>query len=47
VSINGQYSLSLPPGEYIIVVAFPDGTDRVLQSFEVGRGASYGLDISY
>lgn len=47
VSINGQYSLSLPPGEYIVVVAFPDGTDKVMDSFEVGRGASYELDVSY
>ncbi len=47
VSVNGQYSLSLLPGEYVVVVAFPDGTNRVLDSFEVGRGASYELDVSY
>lgn len=47
VSINGQYTLSLPPGEYIVVVAFPDGTDKVVNGFEVGRGASYELDVSY
>jgi hypothetical protein len=47
VSVNGEYELSLPPGEYIIVVAFPDGTDRVVNSFEVARGTSYALDIDY
>lgn len=47
VSVNGQYTLSLPPGEYIVVAAFPDGTDKVVNSFEVSRGASYELDISY
>ncbi|HLG36774.1 MAG TPA: carboxypeptidase-like regulatory domain-containing protein [Nitrososphaera sp.] len=47
VSVSGQYTLSLPPGEYIVVVAFPDGTDRVLSAFEVGRGASYELNINY
>ena len=47
VSVTGQYTLSLPPGEYIVVVAFPDGTDKVVNGFEVGRGASYELDVSY
>lgn len=47
VSLNGQYTLSLPPGEYIIVVAFPDGTDRVTSGIEVVRGASLELDVSY
>jgi hypothetical protein len=47
VSINGQYSLELPPGQYIVVVAFPDGTDRVVSNFEVARGTSYELDVAY
>ena len=47
VSVNGQYSLELPAGEYIVVVAFPDGTDRVISSFDVARGTSYALDIGY
>ena len=47
VGINGQYSLSLPPGEFIVVVAFPDGTDKVLSGIEVVRGSSAELDISY
>ena len=47
VSVNGQYDLTLPPGEYVVVVAFPDGTDRVVNSFEVARGTSYALDINY
>ena len=47
VSINGQYTLNLPPGEYILVVAFPDGTDKVLNGIEIARGSSVGLDIAY
>jgi hypothetical protein len=47
VGINGQYSLSLPPGEFIVVVAYPDGTDKVLSGVEVTRGSSAELDISY
>jgi hypothetical protein len=47
VSINGQYTINLPPGEYILVVAFPDGTDRVLNGIEITRGSSVELDISY
>jgi hypothetical protein len=47
VSISGQYAINLPPGEYILVVAFPDGTDRVLNGIEITRGSSVELDISY
>ncbi len=47
VSVNGQFGLSLPPGEYVIVVAFPDGTDRVVNGFEVTRGGAHELDIRY
>ena len=47
VSVSGQYNLSLPPGEYILVVAFPDGTDKVLSGIEVARGASSELNVSY
>jgi hypothetical protein len=28
VSIDGQYSFTLPPGKYIVLVAYPDGTRR-------------------
>jgi hypothetical protein len=47
VSINGQYTLNLPPGEYILVAAFPDGTDKVLNGIEIARGSSVELDIAY
>ncbi len=47
VSVNGQYSLNLPPGEYILVVAFPDGTDRIVNGLQIERGASQELSVSY
>lgn len=47
VSANGQYSLDLPPGSYIMVVAFPDGTERVVANVEVDRGVTYEFDFSY
>lgn len=47
VSVDGQYTLNLPPGDYILVAAFPDGTDRIINNFEVSRGTSYELNISY
>lgn len=47
VSINGQYSLSLPPGEYIVVVAFPDGTDRLLSGLQIESGENHTLNVGY
>lgn len=47
VSLNGQYSLDLPPGEYIVVVAYPDGTDKAVFGLNVERGSDRELDFSY
>ncbi|MEW6604957.1 MAG: carboxypeptidase-like regulatory domain-containing protein [Thermoproteota archaeon] len=46
VSVNGQYYIDLPPGEYIVYVAYPDGTDKVA-AMEVQRGASHELNFAY
>lgn len=29
VSVNGQYFIDVPPGTYIVYVAYPDGTDKI------------------
>jgi hypothetical protein len=48
VSVNGQYSLDLPPDEYIVYVAFPDGTSKVVANeLQIERGAAQELDISF
>lgn len=48
ISINGQYLLSnLPAGEYIVMVAYPDGTNDVVNGFKVDSGSNHQLDFSY
>jgi hypothetical protein len=48
ISINGQYLLSnLPAGEYIVMVAYPDGTNDVVNGFKVESGSNHQLDFSY
>lgn len=46
VSVNGQYNINLPPGEYIVYVAYPDGTDETA-TIEMQRGASSELNFDY
>ena len=48
ISLNGQYFLSnLPPGEYIVMVAYPDGTNRVVNEYQVESGSNHELNFSY
>ncbi|MEM2140310.1 carboxypeptidase regulatory-like domain-containing protein [Nitrososphaera sp.] len=47
VSVDGNYSFDLPPGNYIIVVAYPDGTNKIVNDYVVESGASHRLDFSY
>ena len=46
VSINGQYSIDLQPGRYIVYVAYPDGTDKIA-TVDVQRGANHELNFAY
>ena len=46
VSINGQYDLNLPPGSYIVYVAYPDGTDETT-TVNVQRGSLQELNFAY
>lgn len=46
VSINGQYSIDLQPGSYIVYVAYPDGTDKIA-TVDVQRGANHELNFAY
>jgi hypothetical protein len=46
VSVNGQYFLDLPPGNYIVYVAYPDGTDRTA-TVDIERGSNLELNFAY
>jgi hypothetical protein len=47
VSVDGNYSFELPPGTYIVLVAYPDGTNRIVNDYVVESGSSHQLDFSY
>lgn len=47
VSVDGQYSFSLPAGKYIVLVAYPDGTNKKVSNFQVEQGTDYALDFKY
>ena len=46
VSVNGQYVLDLQPGNYIVYVAYPDGTDKIA-TLDIQRGSSQELNFAY
>ncbi len=48
VSVDGKYVFSdLPPGEYILMVAFPDGANRVLDNIQVSAGSVQSINLKY
>jgi hypothetical protein len=47
VSVQGQYFMNLPPDEYVVIVAYPDGTNKVVDGFVVGGGSDHRLDFPY
>ncbi len=48
ISVDGKYVFSdLPPGEYILMVAFPNGENRVLDNIQVDAGAVQTINIKY
>ena len=48
ISIDGKYVFNnLPPGEYIIMVAFPDGKNKVLDNIKVDTGSVQTINIKY
>ena len=47
VSIDGKYSFSLPLGKYIVMVAYPDGTNKKVTNFQVEQGTAHNLDFKY
>jgi Carboxypeptidase regulatory-like domain len=47
VSVDGHYSFSLPAGNYIVLVAYPDGTNKKVSNFVVEQGTDNSLDFKY
>jgi len=47
VSIDGYYSFNLPAGKYIVLVAYPDGTNKKVSNFVVEQGTYNSLDFKY
>ncbi|HXT83966.1 MAG TPA: carboxypeptidase-like regulatory domain-containing protein [Verrucomicrobiae bacterium] len=48
ISIDGKYVFSnLPPGQYILMVAFPDGANRVLNNVNVDTGSIQSINFKY
>ncbi len=46
VSITGEYDIRLPPGNYVIYVAYPDGTDQTA-TVDIQRGSLQDLNFAY
>ncbi len=48
ISVDGKFTLpNLAPGTYNLVVAFPDGTNKVLSNIVVEQGSVQTLNIKY
>ncbi len=48
ISIDGKYVFSnLPPGEYILMVAYPDGVNKVLNQVSVDPGSVQTINFKY
>ena len=46
VSFTGDYDVRLPPGNYIVYVAYPDGTDQTA-TVDIQRGSLQQLNFAY
>jgi hypothetical protein len=46
VSVTGTYDLRLPPGNYVVYVAYPDGTDQTA-TVDIQRGSPQELNFAY
>ena len=47
VFIDGGYSLKVPSGIYRITVAFPDGTDKIVENYAVWPSSLSSYDFNY
>lgn len=48
ISVDGKYVFKdLEPGQYIITVAFPDGTNKVMNNVQVGASSIQTITFKY
>lgn len=46
ISVTGDYDIRLPPGNYVVYVAYPDGTDQTA-TVNIQRGSLQTLNFAY
>lgn len=47
VTADGSYSFNVPSGVYKITVAFPDGTDQMVENYAIWPSSSSSYDFQY
>jgi hypothetical protein len=47
VKIDGTYSFNVPSGVYKITVAFPDGTNQIIENYAIWPSSSSSFDFKY
>jgi hypothetical protein len=47
VKIDGTYSFKVPSGIYKISVAFPDGTNQIIENYAIWPSSSSSFDFKY
>ena len=47
VTADGSYSLNVPSGVYKITVAFPDGTNQIVENYAIWPSSSSSYDFQY
>ena len=47
VTANGSYSFNVPSGVYKITVAFPDGTNQIVENYAIWPSSSSSYDFQY
>ncbi len=47
VKIDGRYSINVPSGVYRITVAFPDGSNQIIENYAIWPSSSSSFDFKY
>jgi hypothetical protein len=47
VTVDGTYSLKMPSGIYRITVAFPDGSNQIIENYAIWPSSSSSYDFKY
>jgi hypothetical protein len=47
VSVDGKYVFSLSTGVYRFTVAFPDGTNHIINDYAIWFGSTHSIDFKY